>query len=170
MADHYDANGDYYLTRVSHVATVTSSYLGGSNESFEYVNKFECVPATVTYRPPRVTPKPRIEGAQTAIVVGQTGDEIFTDTYGRVKVQFYWDCYSQNDPSSSCWVRVGSIWAGQQWGGIHIPRVGQEVIVTFLDGDPDRPIIVGSVYNDVNKPPYILPDNKTQSGIVSRVR
>jgi type VI secretion system secreted protein VgrG len=168
LDDHFDANGAYYLTRVTHLASVTEAYLGGSTEAIEYANKFECAPSEVAFRPVRSTPKPRIEGAQTAIVVGQQGDEIFTDTYGRVKVQFYWDRDSTNDPNSSCWVRVGSIWAGQNWGAIHIPRVGHEVIVTFLDGDPDRPIIVGSVYNDVNKPPFTLPDNKTQSGIVSR--
>jgi type VI secretion system secreted protein VgrG len=168
LTDHFDGNGSYLLTRVDHVASVSESYLGGTTAGFEYANSFECVPATLAYRPPRVTPRPRIDGPQTAVVVGQQGDEIFTDAYSRVKVQFYWDRDSQSDPDSSCWVRVGSIWAGQNWGAIHIPRVGQEVIVAFLDGNPDRPIIVGSVYNDQNQPPYTLPDNKTQSGIKSR--
>ena len=168
LADHFDADGSYLLTRVDHLASVTDAYLGGSTESFEYANNFECSPAALAYRPPRLTPKPRIEGSQTAVVVGQQGDEIFTDAHGRVKVQFYWDRDSGFDPDSSCWVRVGSLWAGKQWGAIHIPRVGQEVIVTFLDGDPDRPIIVGSVYNGENQPPYTLPDNKTQSGLKSR--
>src|SRR5262249_26210198 len=111
---------------------------------------------------------PRVEGPQTAVVVGQEGDEIFTDKHGRVKVQFYWDRDHTKTPDSSCWVRVGSIWAGAGWGGVPIPRVGQEGNVAFLDGDPDRPIIVGSVYNNENTPPYTLPDNKTQSGIKSR--
>ena len=115
-----------------------------------------------------MTPKARAEGTQTAIVVGQIGKEIFTDKYGRVKVQFYWDRQGQKDANSSCWVRVGTLWAGQQWGMIHIPRVGQEVIVAFLEGDPDQPIIVGSVYNANNMPPYTLPDNATQSGLKTR--
>jgi type VI secretion system secreted protein VgrG len=102
------------------------------------------------------------------VVVGTSGQEIFTDKYGRVKVQFFWDRQGQDDPNSSCWVSVGTPWAGAQWGAIHIPRVGQEVIVAFLEGDPDRPIIVGAVYNANNMPPYTLPDNMTQSGIRSR--
>jgi type VI secretion system secreted protein VgrG len=168
LADHFDADGSYLLTRVDHLASVAESYLGGAPDSFEYANSFQCSPSALTYRPPRATPRPRIEGPQTAVVVGQQGDEIFTDKHGRVKVQFYWDRDNTKTPDSSCWVRVGSIWAGAAWGAVHIPRVGQEVIVAFLDGDPDRPIIVGSVYNNENTPPYTLPDNKTQSGIKSR--
>jgi type VI secretion system secreted protein VgrG len=102
------------------------------------------------------------------VVVGQQGDEIFTDKYGRVKVQFPWDREGKKDANSSCWVRVGSVWAGKQWGGIHIPRVGQEVLVAFQEGDPDQPIIMGGVYNAEQMPPYALPDNKTQSGIKTR--
>jgi type VI secretion system secreted protein VgrG len=109
-----------------------------------------------------------VHGPQTAVVVGGPGDEIATDKYGRVKVQFHWDRVGTDDLSSSCWLRVATHWAGQQWGAIHIPRVGQEVIVAFLEGDPDQPIIVGSVYNADNMPPWTLPDNKTQSGIISR--
>jgi type VI secretion system secreted protein VgrG len=101
-------------------------------------------------------------------VVGPSGEEIYTDKFGRVKVQFDWDRLGQNDEESSCWIRVAQIWAGKQWGAMHIPRIGQEVIVEFLDGDPDRPIITGRVYNNDNMPPYTLPDNKTQSGIKSR--
>lgn len=168
LKDHFDADGTYLLSRIDHLASVSDSYLGGSSEGFSYGNTFQCSPADLPYTPDRQTPRPRIEGPQTAVVVGQEGDEIFTDPHGRVKVQFYWDRDSKNDPDSSCWVRVGSIWAGKNWGGVHIPRVGQEVIVSFLDGDPDRPIIVGSVYNGENPPPYTLPDNKTQSGIKSR--
>jgi type VI secretion system secreted protein VgrG len=102
------------------------------------------------------------------VVVGNSGDEIFTDKYGRVKVQFHWDRLGTSDPNSSCWIRVGTMWSGVQWGTIFIPRVGQEVIVAFEEGDPDQPIIVGSVYNDQHMPPYTLPDNMTQSGILSR--
>ena len=101
-----------------------------------------------------MTARPIIEGTQTAVVVGPSGQEIFTDKYSRVKVQFPWDRLGTNDGNSSCWVRVASPWAGQQWGIIHIPRIGQEVLVAFEEGDPDRPIIVGSVYNAQNMPPY----------------
>ena len=100
--------------------------------------------------------------------MGQSGEEIYTDKFGRVKVQFHWDRHGKNDETSSCRVRVAQVWAGQEWGAIHIPRIGQEVIVSFLEGDPDRPIITGRVYNGENKPPYKLPDNATQSGIKSR--
>jgi type VI secretion system secreted protein VgrG len=115
-----------------------------------------------------MTPKPFVQGTQTAVVVGPSGQEIFTDKYGRVKVQFHWDRLGKNDADSSCWLRVGSIWAGKGWGAVHIPRIGQEVIVAFEEGDPDRPIIIGSVYNADMMPPYTLPDNMTQSGIKSR--
>ncbi len=109
-----------------------------------------------------------MEGTQTAVVVGPSGEEIFTDKYGRVKVQFFWDRQGKKNADSSCWIRVGTLWAGKQWGAIHIPRIGQEVIVAFEEGDPDQPIIVGSVYNADQMPPYNLPDNKTQSGLKSR--
>src|SRR5262249_22942600 len=105
---------------------------------------------------------------QTAVVVGPSGEEIFTDKYGRIKVQFPWDREGKKDAASSCWVRVGTPWAGKQWGMIQIPRIGQEVIVAFEDGDPDRPIAVGSVYNADQMPPYTLPDNKTRSTWKSR--
>jgi type VI secretion system secreted protein VgrG len=163
---HYDGNGQYVVTGVQHSAQ-QGSYR--SNESsFRYQNTFTCIPLALPFCPPRVTPKPFVQGTQTAVVVGNSGQEIFTDKYGRVKVQFRWDRQGKNDANSSCWVRVGSIWAGKQWGAIHIPRIGQEVIVAFEEGDPDRPIIIGSVYNADMMPPYTLPDNMTQSGIVSR--
>ncbi|HMI86626.1 MAG TPA: type VI secretion system tip protein VgrG [Polyangiaceae bacterium] len=120
------------------------------------------------FRPKRIAAKPLIRGPQTAIIVGPDDDEIWTDQYGRVKVQFHWDRLGEGDENSSCWVRVAQIWAGSNWGGIHIPRIGQEVIVEFLEGDPDRPIITGRVYNRDNMPPYELPANQTQSGIKSR--
>lgn len=126
------------------------------------------MPLTLPFRPVRLTPRPVVPGTQTAVVVGPSGEEIFTDKYGRVKVQFHWDRQGKNDAGSSCWVRVASILAGKQWGGIHIPRIGQEVIVDFIEGDPDQPIVVGSVYNADQMPPYKLPDNKTQSGIKTR--
>jgi len=114
------------------------------------------------------TPKARVDGTQTAVVVGPAGEEIFTDKYGRVKVQFYWDRQGKKDANSSCWVRVGTSWGGKQWGATHIPRIGQEVVIAFEEGDPDQPVIVGSVYNANLMPPYTLPDNRTQSGIKSR--
>ncbi|HEY8927528.1 MAG TPA: type VI secretion system tip protein TssI/VgrG [Polyangia bacterium] len=129
---------------------------------------FTAIDDTVPYRPARSTPRPRIEGVQTAIVVGVSGEEITTDKYGRVKVQFHWDREGQRDENTSCWIRVAQIWAGTQWGGIHIPRIGQEVLVDFLEGDPDRPVITGRLYNGDNMPPYALPGNQTQSGIKSR--
>lgn len=126
------------------------------------------IPSDRQYRPARTSPKPVIYGAQTATVVGPEGEEIWTDEYGRVKLEFHWDRQCPGDEASSCWVRVAQVWAGSNFGGMHIPRIGQEVIVTFLDGDPDRPIITGRVYNADNMPPYELPANATQSGIKSR--
>ncbi len=164
----YNDDGAYVFTRVEFSASVEGSYMTGEAPSFDLTAKFQCIPFALPYRPERKTPQPRVAGAQTAVVVGPEGQEIFTDKYGRVKVQFFWDRLGQNDANSSCWVRVASPWAGKQWGMVHIPRIGHEVLVDFLEGDPDRPIIVGSVYNDANMPPYTLPDNATQSGIKSR--
>jgi type VI secretion system secreted protein VgrG len=134
----------------------------------DYQNTFTCLPATVSFRPPRLTPKPVVAGPQTAVVVGPSGEEIYTDKYGRVKVQFFWDRVGQKDEKSSCWIRVAQLWAGKQWGAMFIPRIGQEVVVDFLEGDPDRPLITGRVYNADQMPPYSLPDNMTQSGVKSR--
>ena len=123
------------------------------------------MPSKIAFRPPRLTRKPSMHGPQTAIVVGKKDEEIWTDKFGRVKVRFHWDRLSKSDETSSCWVRVSQAWAGSAWGAIHIPRIGQEVIVSFLEGDPDQPIITGSVYNADQNPPYPLPDSQTQSGI-----
>ncbi len=125
------------------------------------------IDAKLIFRVGRNTPKPVVHGPQSAVVVGQSGQEIWTDEYGRVKVQFYWDREGTFDENSSCWVRVSQLWAGSGWGGIHIPRIGQEVIVDFLEGNPDRPVITGRLYNADNMPPYTLPQNQTQSGIRS---
>jgi len=165
---HFNADGQYVITSLSHVADEpygTSPQAGRENH---YSNAFTCIPFGLPFRPARTTPRPFVHGSHTATVVGASGEEISTDKYGRVKVQFHWDREGKNDSDSSCWVRVGTPWAGKQWGMIHIPRIGQEVIVDFLEGDPDQPIIVGSVYNAEQMPPYTLPDNKTQSGIKSR--
>lgn len=133
----------------------------------EYTNNFVAFPATTTFRPPRLTPAPRIGGSQTAIVVGPAGKEIYTDQYGRVKVQFHWDQLGKNDENSSCWIRVAQNWAGASWGAFTLPRVGQEVVVTFIDADPDRPLITGCVYNGDNPVPYTLPDEQTKTALKS---
>ncbi len=134
----------------------------------DYNNSFTAIPQSVSYRPPRKTMRPTVHGLQSALVVGKAGEEIWVDNYGRVKVQFYWDRYGSDDENSSCWIRVSQIWAGKNWGWITIPRIGQEVLVDFLEGDPDRPIIVGRVYNADQMPPYTLNANQTQSGIKTR--
>jgi type VI secretion system secreted protein VgrG len=168
LESEFQADGDYVLTSVQHVARLAGGLTSGSGGSYHYHNSFTCIPAALPYRPQRVTPKPVVHGTQTAVVVGPSGAEIFTDKYSRIKVQFHWDAAGTNDAGSSCWCRVGTPWAGKQWGMIHIPRIGQEVIVAFEEGDPDRPIVVGSVYNAEMMPPYALPDNMTQSGLKTR--
>jgi type VI secretion system secreted protein VgrG len=164
LTNHYRdaANMDYTLLMVEHRARNTS-YSAGQVDPFEYKNRFEAIPNSVPFRPARRARKPVIDGTQTAVVVGKSGEEIWTDQYGRVVVQFFWDRQGTSNENSSCWIRVAQGWAGKQWGYICIPRIGQEVIVSFLEGDPDRPIITGSVYNAVQMPPYTLPDNQTQS-------
>lgn len=161
-----DLNQEYLITRVTTSATQP---LGedSSEEGSSYNNDFECIPSLIPFRPPRKSLKPVVEGVQTAMVVGPNGEEIYTDEHSRVKVQFHWDRDGQHDENSSCWIRVSQGWAGTGWGIIFIPRIGQEVIVDFLEGDPDRPIITGRVYNGDNTPPYALPDDKTKSTIKS---
>ena len=162
--EHFDASGDYLLTSIDHHASIEGAYASqSSNPRLKYHNGFNCIPGAVQYRPPRRTLKPIVKGTQTARVVGPKGQEIFTDKYSRVKVQFHWDRVGKKDANSSCWVRVGTLWAGKQWGIVHIPRIDQQVIVDFIDGDPDQPIVVGSVYNNENMPPYLLPDFMTKS-------
>jgi type VI secretion system secreted protein VgrG len=166
---HFSGDGGpYVLTTMTHAARGSGDYRGGTTGAFEYHNEFSCIPLALPFRPPRATPKPVVHGTQTAVVVGPAGEEIFTDKYSRVKVQFHWDRQGKKDANSSCWVRVSTLWAGKQWGMIHIPRIGQEVVVAFLEGDPDQPIIVGSVYNADMMPPGDLPGSKTASGIKSR--
>src|SRR5687768_12742524 len=160
------ANSEYLVVATAH-AGHGGGYRSGHPES-EYSNTFQCSPTSVPYRPPRITPKPFVQGSQTAVVVGPSGEEIYTEKHGRVKIQFPWDRLGQKNEQSSCWVRVSQPWAGKGWGGISIPRIGQEVIVDFIEGDPDRPIITGRVYNADQPVPYELPANKTQSGLKSR--
>ncbi|KIQ56896.1 type VI secretion system tip protein VgrG [Pseudomonas fluorescens] len=155
LAGHEDPalNIDWVVTSVSHEASHDS-----------YYNRFEAIPKATAYRPARLTPKPRMH-PQTAVVVGKAGEEIWTDEYGRIKLQFPWDRTEKNDETSSCWVRVVLPWSGKGFGMQFVPRIGQEVIVTFIDGDPDRPLVTGCVYNGDNALPYALPANQTQSGI-----
>jgi type VI secretion system secreted protein VgrG len=134
----------------------------------EYVCSFSAIPAIQQFRPTRHTPKPFVQGPQTAVVVGPAGDEIFTDKYGRVKVQFHWDRYGKKNESSSCWLRVSSPWAGKSFGFIQVPRIGQEVVVDFLEGDPDQPLITGRVYNAEQMPPWELPANMPRRAACSR--
>jgi type VI secretion system secreted protein VgrG len=162
------SNIEYLLTATTIELSSDSYYAGGGSAGTTFSISVEAVDVREAYRPMRMTPKPLIQGTQTALVVGPGGDEIHTDDLGRIKVQFHWDRYGELNEKSSCFVRVGQIWAGKSWGGIHIPRIGQEVIVSFIEGDPDRPLVIGSVYNGSNKPPFALPDNKTQSGVRSR--
>jgi type VI secretion system secreted protein VgrG len=166
-----DQNREYLVVSVLHELEVseyetTGSGAGTSEQT--YSCRITALDSKRVFRPQRLTPKPIVQGPQTAVVTGPAGEEIWTDKYGRVKLQFPWDRYGKQDENSSCWVRVASVWAGKTWGGIQIPRIGQEVVVEFLEGDPDRPLITGRVYNGDNMPPYTLPDNQTQSGIKSR--
>lgn len=154
----------FLIISVEHVGS--NNYLTGDQAG--YLNKFVCVRKKIAYRPQLTTRRPSISGPQTAIIVGPPGEEIYTDELGRVKVQFHWDRYGQFDDKSSCWVRVAQSGASGGFGSIQIPRVGDEVVVVFLDGNPDRPLIMGSVYNSKNTPPWSLPANKTQSGFLTR--
>ena len=169
LKEHYrrDANQAYQLLSVHHSARA-GDYSTWNEAPFEYGVDFVAIPHKVPFHPPRMTPKPVVEGSQTALVVGKAGEEIWVDKHGRVKVQFYWDREGKKDENSSCWIRFTTTWAGKNWGFIQIPRIGQEVIVDFLEGDPDQPIITGSVYNAEQVPPYDLPANQTQSGVKSR--
>lgn len=169
LEEHYrtDVNGEYLLTSVEHTARNTSYQSDRSDEAFYYGNRIEAIPADIPFRPQRLAQKPRIDGVQTAVVVGRAGEEIYTDQYGRVKVRFFWDREGKADENSSCWIRVAHAWAGKKWGSIYIPRIGQEVIVTFVEGDPDRPLITGRVYNQDQMPPYDLPGEQTKSTLKS---
>lgn len=164
-----DQNREYLVVSTDYELANNEYETGdaGQDESMREV-RFEAMESRVPFRSQRRTPLPIVQGPQTAVVVGKKGEEIWTDKYGRVKIQFHWDRLGKKDENSSCWVRVSQIWAGKAWGAMHIPRIGQEVIVEFLEGDPDRPIITGRVYNADEMPPYKLPDNQTQSGIKSR--
>jgi type VI secretion system secreted protein VgrG len=163
LEQHFNGDGPYVLVSVEH----SGRPIEGNGGDLAYQNSFTCIPAAVVFRPSRRTPKPFVQGTQTAVVVGPKGQEIFTDKYGRVKVQFHWDREGQYDANSSCWIRVGTIWAGKGWGIVNVPRIGHEVIVAFEEGDPDRPIIIGSVFNADHMPADKLPGAAMVSGLKS---
>lgn len=170
ITNHPTHNAQYLVTRASYNLSY-NAYESTGGEEATYGCSFSVVPAKQQFRPRRSTPKPIVQGPQTATVVGPDGEEIYTDEFGRVKVKFHWDRHEPKDgkeENRSCWIRVSHPWAGKKWGMIAIPRVLQEVIVDFLEGDPDQPIITGRVYNGDQMPPYDLPANATQTGIKSR--
>jgi type VI secretion system secreted protein VgrG len=154
------------IRKVEHRADCPEVERGGaSGSSVNYSNRFECFPLEVD-QPPVARAKPRVFGYQTAVVVGPPGEEIHTDRHGRVKVLMHWDREQRDEvPDTSCWLRVAQMWAGAGWGTLFLPRVGMEVLVSFIDGDPDRPIVTGCVYNGANQPPYSLPNDRTKSTI-----
>jgi type VI secretion system secreted protein VgrG len=169
LQEHYrsDANTDYIILQISHRGE-GGDYRSWDTATADYRNTFVWTPLSVPYRPPHRSRKPRVHGSQTALVVGPSGEEVYTDEYGRVKVQFYWDRLGSKDQNSSCWVRVSFPWAGKRYGSVSIPRIGNEVIVDFLEGNPDRPIITGSVYKAEQPTPFDLPDSGIQMGMKSR--
>ncbi|KPA13677.1 Rhs element Vgr protein, subgroup, partial [Candidatus Magnetomorum sp. HK-1] len=167
LQEHYrdDMNVEYLLIEIKHHPFI-EHYEGikfDNQTSQEYKNTFVCIPSDIPFRPKQQTPRPVIKGCQTAIVVGQKNEEIETDEHGRIHIQFHWDREGKFDEKSSCWIRVSQSTAGASWGSIVIPRVGQEVIVDFLEGNPDQPIVIGCVYHGENRPPYKLADEKTKS-------
>lgn len=167
-APRQDNNGEYLITGATFQVQSDAFYASeGTPAGPVYAVHFTAIPSTQPFRPARLTPRPIIQGPQTAIIVGKEGEEVWTDELGRVKVKFHWDRYSPANEKSSCWVRVSQAWAGKKFGAIFLPRIGHEVIVEFLEGDPDRPIITGCVYNAENKPATELPKNKLFSGFKS---
>ena len=162
-----DQNREYLVVACQQSVSAID-YESGKGSELHFDCAFDAMPSGTPFRARRTTPKPVVQGPQTAIVTGPSGEEIWTDEYGRVKVQFHWDRLGGSDENSSCWVRVAQVWAGATWGAMYIPRIGQEVVVDFVEGDPDRPIVTGRVYNAVNMPPYDLPGDKTKSTIKSR--
>ena len=159
-------NREYLLVGVVY-RLQEGGYASGSSDA-QYDFDLVAQPASLPFRAPSVTPVPKATGPQTAVVVGPAGQDIWTDQYGRVKLQFRWDRYGKRDENSSCWIRVSEAWAGSSFGSIHVPRVGQEVVVDFLNGELDRPVITGRIYNADQMPPFGLPEAATQSGLVTR--
>ncbi len=166
--DRADQNREYLVVTARYQIRQDAYESGQSDVAEQFVSELDCMDASQVFRPLPLTPMPIVRGPQTAVVVGPSGEEIWTDQYGRVKVHFHWDRHDQSNENSSCWIRVSQAWAGKNWGSVQLPRIGQEVIVSFLEGDPDRPIITGRVYNAEQTVPYGLPANATQSGVKSR--
>ena len=156
-----------YLAIATEMTMSTAAYYSGEGET-TFACRFSAIPSAQPYRSERQATRRRVAGPQTALVVGPAGEEIYTDEHGRVKLHFFWDRLGKSDENSSCWVRVASPWAGNLRGWVSVPRIGDEVVVNFIDGDPDRPLVTGSVYNAANLPPWALPANKTQSGLLTR--
>ncbi|ETD66444.1 type IV secretion protein Rhs, partial [Pelistega indica] len=161
-------NSKYLVIQATYDIRV-QSYVTDEQTSLVEIKTLQ-IPATVQYRAPRVHKEPKMSGPQTAQVVGPEGEEIYTDKYGRIKIQFHWDREGKKNEESSCWVRVSTPWAGDGFGGVQIPRIGEEVVVDFVDGQPDRPVVIGRVYNDLNMPPVNLPDEATKSGFFTKSR
>ncbi|MCC7335897.1 MAG: type VI secretion system tip protein VgrG [Pirellulaceae bacterium] len=157
----------YLITSITHSATQAGTF-SGQGQGDSYSNQFCCMPKESQFRPPRKTPRPYLPSVQTAVVVGPAGEEIYTDEFGRVKVQFHWDREGKRDENTSCWMRVSQVHAGVGFGGIDIPRVGEEVVVSFLEGDLDRPLVTGRLYHKESMPPFGLPASKTISGIKTK--
>ncbi|WP_336851834.1 type VI secretion system Vgr family protein [Pseudescherichia vulneris] len=166
-APFFSDNGEY-LTTAAHYQFEENRYASGADGFTIHRIDFSVIPTSVVFRPAQATPWPRTFGPQTARVVGPEGESIWTDKYGRVKVKFHWDRLAKGDDTSSSWIRVSSAWAGQGYGSVQIPRVGDEVVIDFINGDPDRPIITGRVYNEGSMPPWTLPAAATQMGFFSR--
>ncbi|HAC8134660.1 TPA_asm: type VI secretion system tip protein VgrG, partial [Salmonella enterica] len=161
-----ELNQEYLLAQTTLFVQDNAQH-SGQDQHFTFSTRFELHPTREVFRPQRTVSKPHTKGPQSAIVTGPAGQEIWTDQYGRVKVQFGWDRYGKMDENSSCWIRVSYPWAGKGFGMIQIPRIGQEVLVDFKNGDPDLPIIVGRTYNQDTMPPWGLPGMASQSGIFS---
>jgi type VI secretion system secreted protein VgrG len=170
LTDHESSslNAEYLIIDVSHSGSQPQTLEEKANGSASYCNQFNVIPAKTQFRPALTTAKPKIKGLQTAIVTGPKGEEIYTDHHGRVKVQFHWDREGKRDEKSSCWIRVSQLWGGGDWGSQFIPRIGDEVLVDFIEGNPDRPLITGSVYNGDNLPVNPLKKSITRSGFRTR--
>jgi len=167
-APRRDLEREYLIVGADYDLQNNTYETGGTQDEANYVCIMSLLQSSQQFRPARTTPRPTMGGPQTAVVTGPAGDEIYCDKHGRVKVQFHWDRYGKRDENSSCWMRVSQPWAGKDWGTVSIPRIGQEVIVDFLEGDPDQPLIIGRVYNGDNMPPYILPGAAVISGIKTK--
>ena len=163
----HDLDGEYRVLHVSHAGHQPQALDQDATGDFSYSNEFGVSERDLPYRPEPTTPRPTMRGLQSATVVGPAGEELYTDKHGRVKVQFHWDRKDLHDDTSSCWVRVSQLWAGNGWGAMFMPRIGHEVLVDFIEGDPDRPVITGRVYHGSNALPYPEPADHTKTTIKS---